>query len=510
MYIAVLVAGLLLGGDQPSDQTWPAFLGQGATAIDPATIPLSWSPKENIAWSAKLPGKGQSSPVIWGNRVFVTSIEGSMKDHCHVTAMDLGGGQLQWTKAFPASQTVRTNYFQSRSASTPVVDAERLYAFFETGNLIALTHTGDLVWQRSITDDYGLIESNIGLAASPLIVDDSIVILVDHEGPSYLLAVDAKTGTTKWKTDRDSRKSYSSPTLVNVGSSRHIVCSSDGSVDGYDPATGKRLWTFTEVGGNTSSTPLPFTDGCFLVGATPGMHNEREQAARQSNLCMKVEQTTDGFQPKVQWRTDKAMPSFGSPVVVREHAYWVSSQGVVFCFDVKTGDQRYAQRTKQAAWVTPVGIGERIYLFGKDGLTTVLASGSEFKILSENQLWDPEKVGSDPFDRNRTRGQQATTHGAGEGHAKPGTKPFATAAKPVATGGKPMTATPESKSAATKSPADEGRRPPLNDKEREDARARGENRFADPIQYGVALVNGSIVIRTGELVYCVRASQTPP
>lgn len=509
MQMMILLLSLVLA-ESPTQQTWPAFLGQGATALDPTSIPTHWSPTQNVAWSAKLPGKGQSSPIIWGDSIFVTSIEGSMKDRCHVTSLALSDGHVNWTKSFPASQTVRTNYFQSRSASTPVADAERLYAFFETGNLVALTHTGELIWQRSITEDYGLIESNIGLAASPLLVDDVVVLLVDHEGPSYLLAVDAKTGATRWKSDRDSRKSYSSPTLVKIGNTRQIVCSSDGSVDGYDPANGKRLWTFAEVGGNTSSTPLQFTDGTFLIGATPGMHNEREQAARQSNLCLKVEQTADGYQPKVQWRTEKAMPSFGSPVVFRDHAYWVTSQGVVFCFDVKTGEQRYAQRTKQAAWVTPLGIGDRLYLFGKDGLTTALASGPEFKILAENQLWDPEKMGSDSFGRDRSRGQHTSTHQEAEGHAKSSGKQAAIDIKQATKSDDPITASAGTKAASSKPPASEGRRTPLTDKERQEARLRGENRFADPIQYGVALVNGNIVIRTGEVVYCVRTAPITP
>lgn len=503
--LMVITAIMLAGGPQP-DRMWPAFLGQGATAIDASTIPKSWSPQENIAWTAKLPGKGQSSPVIWGNRVFVTSIDGSMKDQCQITAIDLASGHPQWSKAFPASQTVRTNYFQSRSASTPVVDIERIYAFFETGNLIALTHTGELAWQRSITEEFGLIESNIGLAASPLLIEDTVVLLVDHEGPSYLLAVDTKTGTTKWKTDRDSRKSYASPTLVTFGTSRYIVCSSDGSIDGYDPATGNRIWTFSDVGGNTSSTPLQFAAGQFLVGATPGMHNEREKLARQSNFCMKLEDTPEGVKPKIHWRTEKAMPSFGSPVVFRDHAYWVTSQGVVFCFDVKTGEQRYAQRTRQAVWITPVGIGDQLYLFGKDGLTTVLASGPEFKIIAENQLWDPDKLGRDAFGRQHERGPQASTHGDGNRAAKPVPKEPGVTQQSQST----ITTSTDRPPAATQPSENAGSRPPLTEKERAEARSRGEDRFADPIQYGVALVNGSIVIRTGEAVYCVRMLQKQP
>lgn len=477
---------LLFFGGQPTIDTWPGFLGRDGTPLRAETIPLRWSPKQNIAWTTKLPGNGQSSPIIWGTKVFVTSAEGKMKDFCHVVAIELATGKIVWNHKEAAHQTVRANYFQSRAASTPVADGERVYAFFETGNLIALTHNGKIAWQRALTEDYGPLESTIGLASSPLLVNDYLVVLIDHEGPSYLLAVDKHTGKTKWKTARDSRVSYTSPSLVEIDGKPQIVCSSEGSVDGYDPATGKLLWTHEGVGGNSICTPLDMGGGRFLIGAAPGMHNEREENARQSNLCLQVRAAEGKFQTSIAWRAEKVFPAFASPVSYREHAYWVNRVGVVSCFDSKTGTARYSRRAGQTAWATPVGIGDRVYVFGKDGLTTVLAAGSDFRILAENQLWDTGAEGADPFNRERAERARSAEHGH-EAPTAQGVAKGKAPAKPAEKGDPP-------------SPA----RKAMSDQERAEARARGENRFADPVQYGVAIVNGSIVIRTGAKVYCVR------
>ena len=543
----ILVLTCCLAG---APDAWPAFLGQGASAVDPASIPLNWSPTENIAWTANIPGKGQSSPVIWGDSVFVTSIEGSMKDKCHLVALSLADGHELWRKEFESPQTTRSNYFQSRSAPTPVVDGDRVYAFFETGILVACSQsTGEVVWQRSLTEEYGAFESNIGLAASPILVNGTLAVLIDHEGPSYLLGLNPQTGENLWKTDRTSRTSYASPSAVTIAGEPQIVCSSAGSIDGYDPKTGEMLWTYEEnIGGNRSGAALQISDGTFAIGASPGMHNEKEEEAKNTNFVMHVEKVNGKFVPKVQWKTEEAMPSFNSPMAHNGYAYWVNKVGVVYCFDLKTGEKCYTSRTNGICWVTPVGLGDRVYLFAKDGKTTVLATGPEFKILAENQLWDPDKVGDDG--KNRARGRRG--HGAGSGghgsgengepkskaNGAPGEK-GAAAEKSEATDKPPATEkAAEVQPAADPMPAENtegmpvaesenqtaskpiaaegnaegqhgGGRPAMTDKERESNRAAGENRFADPVQYGVAIVNGSLVIRSGDVVYCVRSSVAP-
>lgn len=507
--LLILSNSLTVFSESDPDQ-WPAFLGQGASPLVPETIPLHWSPTENIAWNRKLPGKGQSSPVIFGSKVFVTSIAGTMKDKCFVSCLNLDDGSLLWEYSTEASQKVRSNYFQSRSTPTPIADAERVYAFFETGNLVALTHEGKPVWSRSLTEEYGEIESNIGLAASPIQIDGKIVILVDHEGPSYILAIDKSTGDVLWKTDRESRKSYASPALVPINEKLQIVCSSDGSIDGYDPDDGKQLWTFADVGGNVHATPLPYGNGRFLTGASPGMHNEREAMAKKSNFAMEVVKTENGFKPTILWKNEQTMPSFASPVTYRTESYWVNRAGVVFCFDSDSGKLNYSKRTKQVCWVTPFGLGDHVYLFGKDGTTTVLAAGPEFKIISENQLWDPEKVESDPFGRDRSGGGSRPDRGDrrnGQSETQRTSDSTEKVEQPEEiklTAGKPDEKPDSGSSDTAESESNPSRRPRMSDAEREENRSRGENRFADPVQYGIAVVNGSLIIRTGDTVYCVR------
>ncbi|QDT40931.1 outer membrane biogenesis protein BamB [Gimesia alba] len=446
-------------------QRWPGFQGAGATALTADSLPLTWSPTRNIAWQTEIPGKGQSSPVIWGDRIFVTSIEGEMKNDCHVVALDLKQGKLLWDFKTASSQPVRGNYFQSRSAPTPVVDAERVYAFFETGNLLALDHDGKQLWSRSLTEDYGEFEVRIGLAASLVQTKDTVIVLIDHEGPSYLLAVDKQTGKTKWKTDRFSRQSYASPALLKIDQADQIVCSSSGSVDGYDPSTGKLLWMYEEVGGNRACTPLSFGDGKFLISASPGMHDERLADAKKSNFAMQVKRVGEEFQQTILWKTSKAMPTFGSPMVYQGLAYWVNKVGVVYCFDAETGQQVYVKRLGQPCWATPLGLGDRIYFPGKDGLTTVIAAGREFRILAENELIDgATEAGEADLKRRaeagkrRSTAQQSGSRTAGENSGN--------------TGGRPRT--------------------------------RNGLTFADPVQYGYAAVNGALVMRTGSRLYCIR------
>jgi outer membrane protein assembly factor BamB len=439
-----LVSVTLLASDGQGN--WPGFLGGGPVAVAPDSLPLTWSPTENVAWKAPIPGYGQSSPVVWDGTVYVTSVEGAMKDTCHVLAFDLAGGRERWRHSFESSDKVKTSNYVSKAAPTPVADSHGVYAFFESGDVVALSRDGKELWRRSLSRDYGKFQNEFGLAASPVQTDDSIVVLIDHNGPSYLVALSKADGRTLWKTERSPRQSWSSPALVPVHGQPHVVCSSAGSVDGYDPATGKLLWSFAEVAGNTAATPLPFGDGRFLVGASPGREGgDRAAGARQSNVAMAVESSGGTMAPAVLWRTTEAMPTFGSPVVYAGHAYWVTRVGVVHCLDAETGEPQYTERVKQSCWATPLGVGDRLYLFGKDGLTTVLRAGPRFEVLAENPLWDPASVKVD-----------AAAEAAWE-------------------------ETPE--------------------------RQRAAAMFAGPVQYGVAAVDGSLLVRTGDVLYCLRQAR---
>lgn len=417
---------------------WPSFQGANATALTADNLPLKWSTTENVAWTAEPTGYGQSSPIIWGDTVFVTSVDGAMKDRYHITAYRLDNGEQRWTHTVPSTSPVESSNYVSRAAPTPVVDAEAVYVFFESGDLLAITHSGKELWRRSLAEDYGKFDSGHGLAASPIVVDNALVVLADHNGPAYLLAVDKQIGKTLWKTERASRVSWTSPRLIDVAGQPQIVCSASGSVEGYDPATGKRLWEMDDLGGNTTASPIPFGDACFLVGASVGRGGESSEGAKRTNMAACIERTDDGYAAKVLWIAKEATSSFGSPIVHQDVAYWVNRSGVVYAYDARSGKRLYIERIGQSCWATPLGVGDRVYFFGKDGVTTVIKAGPKFEVLAENTLWTADNAPANP---------------------------------------------PNS--------ADSGQQP-------------NPAAFNAPVQYGVAAVNGTLVIRSGAKLFCLR------
>ncbi len=375
-----------------TSSSWPAFLGAGASKARVEQLPLRWSPTENVAWRATLPGHGQSSPVIWGELVFLTSVEGPQKDTFYVVCLNLSSGKELWRKAIKNSAPVANSVYVSRAAPTPVVDATRIIAQFESGDCVAYSHDGNELWARSLGKEFGPLVAEFGLGASLCQTDSLVCVLLEHDGPSCLVALDKNSGATTWKVDRTPRRSWSSPALVTVADQPQVVVSSAGSVDGYDATTGKLLWSFKEVGGNTGTTPIDCGEGRILVAASAGRQGENAEDAKKSNCLLQITREGETWKAERKWVAAEATPSWASPILHDGLAYWVNRVGVIYCFDAASGETVFRERTKQSCWATPYAVGDRIYFFGKDGLTTVIAAGREFKVLSENQLWNAEDL----------------------------------------------------------------------------------------------------------------------
>lgn len=370
-----------------AETSWPSFLGAGASGIEAARIPSSFTPEENTLWKAELPGHGQSSPVVWENRLFVTSVEGPSKENFHVICINVVDGTEQWRQTLQNSVPQENSLYVSRAAPTPVVDSQRLVTLFESGDCIAWSHSGERLWQRNLSADYGPINAKFGLGASPCQTEDHVFALLEQDGPSVLLALSKKTGETLWKADRSPRQSWSSPAIVQVAGRPQVVVSSLVSVDGYDADNGNLLWSLSDVGGNTGVTPMDLGEGRFLIGASPGRQGEHAEAAKLSNGLIQVEKMGNDFVAKRVWVASDASPTWASPIVHQGLAYWINRVGVISCYDATNGELVYTKRTKQSCWATPLALEDRIYWFGKDGLCTVIAAGRDFQILSENLLW---------------------------------------------------------------------------------------------------------------------------
>jgi len=432
--LAIVTAAMLtLAAD------WPDFLPQTRLTPLAGNPPLTWASEQNIAWRSDLPGDGQSSPVVWNGNVVVSSVSGEMKDHNLIACLDLTSGAELWRHTADSSLKVKSSLYVSRAAPTPAADRAGVVVLFESGDVIALDWNGKLRWQRSLTADYGEIKAEFGLGASLAQHRDAVFALIENEGPSYLVALDKATGQTRWKTERPSVISWSSPAVMTLAGTPQVVVSSGGTVDSYEVASGNKLWTVDGVGGNTVASPSQVDGNRLLIGSSPGRGEPDAGPAGQSNLLIRVSGEGQALQAEVPWRAAKAQASFSSPLAYQGVGYWVNRAGVVFAIDLADGKELFAQRLDQAPWATAIGVSDRVYFFGKDGTTTVLRSGKTFEKLASNVLWNPAEVASPAAsDGEQTREQRAAAAG-----------------------------------------------------------------FAGPIQYGAALADDSFVIRTGNRLYRV-------
>jgi outer membrane protein assembly factor BamB len=387
-----------VGSAADTEPRWPAFLGAGATlpaSLD--SLPLTWSPTENIAWQVPIVGYGQSSPVVWGDLVFITSVDGPNKEKLITSCYGLAAGELVWQTSIENSSPVESSLYVSRAAPTPLVDGNLVIAQFESGDCVAYSLAGEEVWRRSLGKDYGPFIPEFGLGASPCQTEELAFVLLEQDGPSCLVALSKKTGKDVWRIERSPRQSWSSPAIIVVDGLPQVVVSSAGTVDGYDALSGKPLWSFNDVGGNTATTPIDYGGGRFLIAASAGRSGENAANAKKSNALMTIARDGDQWKVERGWVAAEASPSWGSPIIHQGLAYWVNRVGVVYCYDAVTGEEVYTKRTQSSCWATPVGIGDRIYIFGKDGLTTVLAAGREFTVLAENKLWNPGDIAPTPL-----------------------------------------------------------------------------------------------------------------
>jgi outer membrane protein assembly factor BamB len=187
---------------------WRSLHNGGNTSLDASDFPVEWSPSRGIAWSAQLPGYGQSAPVVWDGHVYVTAVEGDYQETYFLRALDATNGRTVWEHKFPATVRIKNSYMVSRAAPTPVVDRDGVYALFESGDLCALSHNGVERWKLALFNATDRKFDNAhGYGASPTQTERALVIVVDHHGPSYLLAVSKNSGKTLWKTARSSRSS---------------------------------------------------------------------------------------------------------------------------------------------------------------------------------------------------------------------------------------------------------------------------------------------------------------
>ncbi|MEM9940441.1 MAG: PQQ-binding-like beta-propeller repeat protein [Planctomycetota bacterium] len=495
-YLPLLIAMLAVlpaSGDDDTDR-WTGFRNEGTNISTASELPVQWSPESGIAWERELPGYGQSAPLLWDGKVYLTAVRGPMKEESVVIALDAKSGETIWEKSVSSSSEDANYYAKSRAAPTPVVDELGVYAFFEGGDVVGISHDGKLKWQRSLTKEYGEFENGHGLGSSLAQTENSVIVLIDHRGPSYLLAVDKKTGENRWKTDRESRSSWSSPVVADINGVQQVVISSNGTVDSYKADSGEQLWSVEQVGGNTIPS-VTVVGNQIIAGAKPSERGG-ESEIPQTTCCISVD-AGQSSKAEIAWRSRNAICHYASPLVVDGLVYSVNNVGVFCCTDLASGETLYRERTAGMCWATPMAADGHIYLFGKDGKTTVIQSGKQYKEVAVNDLWDmakpptpetyvqhaPQRSGGSFADRIKAADKN------GDGNIEKDEMPDSM---------KRFFDRMDSNS--------DGMIGKEEIRAMEERSRSSSNSYGDPIVYGAAAGESSLFIRTGTRIYCVKKS----
>ena len=401
----IAASGILSAADHVENSTWPGFRGRGDGHAVNRPLPVAWELRNRTAgsWTIRLPGYGQSSPVVWGDQVFVTAVSGEKKEHLHVLAVGVADGKTRWQRDFAATQLVPDGDTVSRGAPTPVTDADRLYVVFESGDVVALTHAGEIVWQRSIVKDYGEFKGPHGYASSPALSADRLILQVAHSGPSYVLAINPKTGENHWKVDHPAQTGWSTPAIYHHAGIDGVIVSSSGSVRAYSLIDGHELWLVTGVVGNSTASPT-VSDDVVIIGCSgdregagrtpragppstpPASSRPAPDPAQAGSLAIRLGGSGDVTATHVVWKSPKVTSGYASPVVAGGLAYFVNRVGGVQAVNVANGEILWQQRLPGSAWASPVLADGKLFFFCKDGAVIVLQAGAVLSEVGENTI----------------------------------------------------------------------------------------------------------------------------
>lgn len=407
-----LVFAFLLPAEVPGD--WPRWRGPFDTGVARGDAPLDWSDTKNLAWKLAVPGLGNSSPVIWGDRLFLTTavpVEGGPSQtgdgaggfgqgargaqpahRLVVMAVDRKSGKVVWEQT--AATAVPHEGFHRRHGSfasnSPVTDGKRLYTFFGSRGAFCYDLNGKLLWKY----DPGVelrMRNAFGEGTAAVLDQDTLLLNFDHEGPSFLVALDAATGKPRWKVDRDEISNWSPPLVITHNGVRQAILAAPNKVRSYNMADGTLIWECAGLGHNTIPAPVVHKDTVLVMS---GYRNPKLMAIK---LGGKGDLTgTDS----VVWSTVRGAAYTASPVIHDGRLYVIMDSGLFSCFDATTGEAHYERTRLPKPYnfkASPVAANGKLYLSTEEGDVVVVKMGNTFEVLATNTLADQVFISSPAF-----------------------------------------------------------------------------------------------------------------
>ena len=349
-----------------STDNFPNFRGVGGTGVVMKNnIPVSWDGKtgKNILWKTAIPLPGYNSPIIWGDRIFLTGSDGLNQE---VYCIDKNNGKFLWTVSIgKASEKPTINEETGYAASTSVTDGIAVYSIFPTGNIAAVSMDGKIIWEKNL----GLPNNYYGYASSLIMYKDKIIVQYDQSMSPKVMALSSKTGDIVWSTDRQVKVSWSSPIIVNTGRDTELLLASDPLVAGYNPENGKELWQLQCISGEVGPS-LAYANGIVF------------SVSDYSQLsAIKL-----GAQPTILWSSDEYLSDIPSPVATDKYLFLATSYGSLVCYDVLTGEKYWEHDFSGNFYSSPMLVGDKVYLLDKKGIMHIFSADKEYKVIGEPAL----------------------------------------------------------------------------------------------------------------------------
>jgi len=390
---------------------WPQWRGpDGSGVSNEKNLPSEWSPTKNIKWKTPIEGRSHSSPIVWGNRVFLTTaVEGAVvpgakavkhmdgdkeflhpdsigADHKHtfkVLCIDRDSGKILWqSTAWEGTPYDNRHRKSSYAASTPTTDGKLVYAFFGTEGLYAYDFKGNLAWKAQL-GNLGTV--GMGTGTSPILFENLVIVQCDEENgeASFIVAFDKKTGKEVWETPRKVQVSWSTPILVRTATRPELITSGTEFLISYDPATGKELWRHKGVESNAIPSPVANSEMAYLVAGFPAKIAYAIKLGQNGDLT---------GTPNVPWKYEKGTAYVPSPILYGDYLYLTTDRGILTCIDAKTGEVKYeGGRIPIPATFTasPVAFENKILMTSEDGDTFIIKAGPKHEVLGTNSVGEP-------------------------------------------------------------------------------------------------------------------------
>ena len=355
---------------------WPRWRGpSGQGLVQGSGYPDRWSATENVVWRTPVPGRGNSSPIVWDDHIFLT-VGRTGGRQLFVLAFRRSDGTLLWETEVAPGRPEAVHQKNGPASATPTTDGKRVYASFGSRGLVALDFDGNVLWHAEV----GRIDNYHGPAGSPLLYGDRVILYQDERGGGFVAAYDTATGEQVWRTSRAATVGWGSPVAIRVGDHDELVVSSERSVHAYDPDTGRELWHCR--GNNREVIPTPVV-AAGLVFCTSGRAGP--------TLAIRPGGQGDVTDTHLAWTTSRGSPFVPSPLAYEGYLYTINDMvSIVTCFEAATGEvmwqQRLGRAIREGFSTSPVVVDGKVFFTNDEGITFVLRAGPEAELLHTNDI----------------------------------------------------------------------------------------------------------------------------